>query len=110
MAWTRYNDTKAISTDATTALTTASGSGNELPLGNNVFQANVSGTGAMTVVVEVSNDAVDWFTAITFTMDNAGAGTALKDSGVIVNSWRYAQYVSTIGGGSPVVTVTLSGG
>ena len=110
MAWTRYVDSKAISAATTTALTTGAGAGTELPLGNNVFQANVSGTGAMTVIVQVSNDTIDWFDAITFTMDNSGAGTALKDSGVIVNSWRYAQYVSTIGSGSPVVTITMSGG
>ena len=110
MAWTRYNDTKAISSALTTALTTGAGSGDELPLGNNVFQANVSGSGAMTVVVEVSNDTIDWFPAITFAMDSTGSGTALKDSGVIVNSWRYAQYVSTIGSGTPTVTITMSGG
>ena len=110
MAWTRYVDSKAIATATTTALTAGAGAGTELPLGNTVFQANISGTGAMTVVVEVSNDSIDWFTAITFAMDSTGSGTALKDSGVIVNSWRYAQYVSTIGTGTPTVTITMSGG
>ena len=110
MAWTRYNDSKAITTATTTALTAGAGAGTELPLGNNVFQANVSGSGAMTVIVQVSNDTVDWFDAVTFAMDSTGSGTALKDKGVIVDSWRYVQYVSTIGSGTPTVTITMSGG
>ena len=110
MAWTRYVDSKALTSAGTTAITAGAGSGNELPLGNTVFQAVVSGTGSMVVTVQVSNNGTTWHDAITFTMDSAGAGTALKDSGVIVNSWRYAQYVSTIGSGTPTVTITMSGG
>lgn len=107
MAWTRSTDTKALSANGTFAPATLT----ELPLGNNQFQAKVtSGTGALTVQVQVSNDNATWEPAITFSMNGSGSGTALQDYGTIVNSWRYFQYVCTGLSGTVTVTVYLSGG
>jgi hypothetical protein len=111
MAWTRYVDTKAITTATNTVLTTGAGVGaDELPLGNTVFQAKLTGSGSpygMTVVVQVSNNGTDWVDAITFVLLSTGT---ITDYGTIVNSWRYARYVSSGLQGTPTVTMTMSGG
>jgi hypothetical protein len=109
-AWTRYVDTKAITTATNTVLTTGAGAGDELPLGNTTFQAKLTGSGSpygMTVVVQVSNNNADWEDAITFVLISTGT---VKDYGTIVNSWRYARYVSSGLQGTPTVTMTMSGG
>lgn len=103
MAWTRSVDTRAISANGTFAPSTLT----ELPLGNNQFQAvQTSGTGSITIRVQVSNDNVTWEDAITF----ISTGTGFKDYGTIVNSWRYFRYVATALSGTCTVTLYLSGG
>ena len=102
--WVKCGKVYNLQNDATT---TATGTAIYKDAPKATLQATVSGTGAVsaTVIIDVSNDALNWIPAVTFTLSGT---TSATDGTATDASWKYVRSrVTAISGTGAKVTVLM---